>query len=45
MSYRGINKGDTAGPGASNRKMAFTMLNDKTYKRDSSGNPSGFVLI
>jgi predicted chitinase len=45
MSYRGINKGDTTGPGATNRKMAFTMLNDKTYKRDSSGNPSGFVLI
>jgi predicted chitinase len=45
MSYRGMNKGDTSGPGASNRKMAFTMLNDKTYKRDSSGNPSGFVLI
>jgi predicted chitinase len=45
MSYRGINKGDTTGPGASNRKMAFTMLNDKTYKRDSSGNPSGFILI
>ena len=45
MSFRGINKGDTTGPGATNRKMAFTMLNDKTYKRDSSGNPSGFVLI
>ena len=28
-----------------NRKMAFTMLNDATYKRDSKGMPSGFVLI
>ena len=27
------------------RKMAFTMVNDKTYKRDSKGIPSGFVLV
>ena len=35
--YRGLNKGDTAG-GGTNRKMAFTMLNDKTYG-------TGFVLL
>ena len=45
VGYRGINKGDTSGPGAVNRKMAFTMLNDQVYKRDASGNPSGFILI
>ena len=28
-----------------NRKMAFTMVNDKTYQRDSKGMPSGFVLL
>jgi hypothetical protein len=28
-----------------NRKMAFTMLNDAVYKRDSKGIPSGFVLL
>lgn len=27
------------------RRMAFTMVNDKTYKRDSNGIPSGFVLL
>ena len=27
------------------RKMAFTMLNDSTYKRDSAGNPAGFYLL
>ena len=27
------------------RKMAFTMVNDKTYKRDAKGIPSGFVLL
>ena len=27
------------------RKMAFTMVNDRTYKRDSKGIPSGFVLL
>lgn len=27
------------------RKMAFTMVNDKTYKRDSKGIPNGFALI
>ena len=27
------------------RKMAFTMVNDKTYKRDSKGIPAGFVLV
>jgi predicted chitinase len=28
-----------------NRKMAFTMVNDSTYKRDSKGIPSGFYLL
>lgn len=28
-----------------NRKMAFTMVNDKVYQRDSKGIPSGFVLL
>jgi predicted chitinase len=28
-----------------NRNMAFTMLNDAVYKRDSKGIPSGFVLL
>jgi predicted chitinase len=27
------------------RKMAFTMVNDSTYKRNSAGVPSGFVLV
>lgn len=27
------------------RKMAFTMVNDAVYKRDSRGMPSGFALI
>ena len=27
------------------RKMAFTMLNDKTYKRNSAGVPQGFYLL
>jgi predicted chitinase len=27
------------------RKMAFTMVNDQVYKRDSKGIPSGFVLL
>ena len=27
------------------RRQAFTMLNDKTYKRDSKGNPAGFYLL
>jgi hypothetical protein len=45
LGYRGVNKGDTTGPGGVNRKMAFTMLNDKVYQRDSTGNPKGFVLI
>jgi predicted chitinase len=27
------------------RKMAFTMVNDATYKRNSAGIPSGFVLV
>jgi predicted chitinase len=27
------------------RKMAFTMVNDSTYKRNSAGAPSGFVLV
>lgn len=35
MSYRKDN----------NRKMAFTMVNDKVYKRNSKGLPSGFFLI
>jgi predicted chitinase len=29
----------------SGRKMAFTMVNDKTYKRNSSGVPEGYVLV
>ena len=45
MGYRGVNKGDTSGTGSINRKMAFTMLNDQVYQRDSSGNPKGFILI
>ena len=32
-------------PDGSNRKMAFTMVNDKTYKRDAKGNPVGFYLL
>ena len=28
-----------------NRKMAFTMVNDKVYQKDSKGMPSGFVLL
>ena len=28
-----------------NRKMAFTMVNDKTYKRNEKGLPSGFYLL
>jgi predicted chitinase len=28
-----------------NRKMAFTMVNDKTYKRNALGLPAGFFLI
>jgi len=27
------------------RKMAFTMVNDKTYQRNASGIPSGYVLL
>ena len=27
------------------RKMAFTMVNDKTYKRNAAGLPAGFVLV
>jgi predicted chitinase len=27
------------------RKMAFTMVNDATYKRNAAGMPSGFVLV
>jgi len=27
------------------RKMAFTMVNDSTYKRNTAGIPSGFVLV
>ena len=27
------------------RKMAFTMLNDKTYKRNAAGVPQGFYLL
>lgn len=27
------------------RKMAFTMVNDKTYKRNAVGIPTGFVLL
>ena len=28
-----------------NRSMAFTMVNDATYKRDASGKPAGFYLV
>jgi hypothetical protein len=28
-----------------NRKMAFTMVNDSTYKRNAAGAPSGYVLV
>jgi predicted chitinase len=28
-----------------NRGMAFTMVNDSTYKRDAKGNPAGFFLL
>jgi hypothetical protein len=28
-----------------NLKWAFTMVNDKTYQRNSAGIPSGFVLL
>jgi hypothetical protein len=28
-----------------NRKMAFTMVNDKTYKRNEKGLPYGFYLL
>jgi len=45
IGYRGLKAGDTAGQGSVNRKMAFTMLNDSVYKRDSSGNPKGFILL
>jgi hypothetical protein len=27
------------------RKMAFTMVNDKTYKRNSAGMPAGYALL
>ena len=37
IGYRGVKDGDTAG-GGTNRKMAFTMYNGKTIKRD------GFLL-
>lgn len=42
IGYRGVKAGDTAGPGGINRKMAFTMLNDSTYKKDGK---SGFYLL
>lgn len=29
----------------SKRKMAFTMVNDSTFKRDAKGQPAGFVLV
>lgn len=44
IGYRGIKEGDTAG-GGYNRKMAFTMLNGSTYRRDDKGQPSGFYLL
>ena len=28
-----------------NKRMAFTMVNDRTYKRNSSGVPAGFYLV
>ena len=42
IGYRGLKAGDTTGPGGINRKMAFTMLNDQTYKKD---NKTGFYLL
>lgn len=33
------------GGGKGLRKMAFTMVNDKTYKRSSTGIPEGFYLV
>jgi hypothetical protein len=33
------------GGGKGLRKMAFTMVNDKTYKRNSTGIPEGFYLV
>lgn len=44
IGYRGLKDGDTAGGGI-NRRMAFTMLNGKTYHKDNNGQPSGFYLL
>lgn len=41
IGYRGVKDGDTAGGGV-NRKMAFTMVNGKTYKVDGK---TGFYLV
>lgn len=42
IGYRGLEKGQTTGQGAANRKMAFTMVNGSTYKQD---NKTGFYLV
>lgn len=45
IGYRGVKEGDTVGQGGTNRKMAFTMLNGSTYKKDANGQPAGFYLL
>ena len=42
IGYRGLEKGQTTGQGAANRKMAFTMVNGSTYKQNGQ---SGFFLV
>lgn len=42
IGYRGVNPGDTAGQGSTNRKMAFTMVNGNTYPQKGA---KGFHLI
>lgn len=37
IGYRGAKAGETSGPGNGNRKMAFTMVNGDTYKKDGKG--------
>lgn len=44
IGYRGVKEGDTSG-GGTNRRMAFTMQNGSTYRKDSKGQPSGFYLL
>jgi hypothetical protein len=42
ISYRGIKEDDTVGQGGANRKMAFTMVNGSTYRKDGK---TGFYLL